>query len=142
MQLFWVLWYHNLLLPALVLRILYALIINRIFPYPTLADLRIHRQEVKRADKFGKEVQARLSSSSVLKVKEVWRMLVMYKRAKKVRIGTAQKRSRKSEASKLESHDEPTVLDDPKESDDEQNIKRAVLCAINETADLHERVKK
>ena len=142
MQLFWVLWYHNLLLPALVLRILYALIVNRIFPYPTLSDLRIHRQEVKRADKFGKEVQARLSASSVLKVKEVWRMLMMYNRAKKVRIGTVRKNRQKSEASKQESHDEPTVLDDPRESDDEQNIKRAVLCAISDTADLHERIKK
>jgi GRAM domain-containing protein 4 len=118
------------------LRILYALIHNRILPHPTLSELRRHRKEVRRADEFGKEIQARLSSSSILEIKEVWRMFSLYRRAKKAR-----SKIRPEELTKDEP-DDPTVLDEPEASKDEQDIKRAVLRVTTEIADLHERIKK
>ena len=38
--------------------------------------------------------------------------------------------------------DDPTILDDTKESQQEMDMKRATLQALNELADLHERIKK
>jgi len=141
LQIFWILWYQNLLLPALIFRLLCALAYTRYFPRPALPDLRERRKEIKRANEFGEDIQDRLSSSSVLDIKEMWRVLALFNKAKKkVRAKILQK-----DKSSLKSDDEiddTTVLDDTKESSEEKDVKRAILQAINEIADLHERIKK
>lgn len=148
------LWYQNLLLPALFLRISYSLACRRIFPYPSLAQLRAHRREIVRAEEFGEEIQARLTASSAFGMKEMWRLFRVFNKSNKNKAKRVakQKVKPKSAVNSADEHEEPspeglkpeaaTVLDDPKESKDEQDVKRSILNALSEVADLHERVKK
>ena len=49
-QLFWVLWWYNMLVPALLTRTLYEVLRRRIFKYPTVSELRSRLLAAGRAD--------------------------------------------------------------------------------------------
>lgn len=49
-QLFWVLWWYNMLVPALLTRTLYEVLRRRIFKYPTASELRSRLLAAGRAD--------------------------------------------------------------------------------------------
>ncbi|KAL1741867.1 hypothetical protein HDZ31DRAFT_84537 [Schizophyllum fasciatum] len=171
LALFWFLWAQDLLLPALLLRIIYALARRRIFPYPTLAELREHRQEIQRADMFSAEVSKSLSASSRSGVREVWRIFRVYNKTRKELLksksqgkqsedtkdhhGHSRNRSvtdllgevsgRTSGGAAPEEVEQPGIIDgedqDTNESPEEQDLKRLGLHILSEIADLHERVK-
>ncbi|KAJ4499630.1 hypothetical protein C8R41DRAFT_915363 [Lentinula lateritia] len=136
-MIFWVLWYYNLLLPTFFLRIFYALIRRKIFTYPTLMELKQRRKQVDKANELGEEISLRLSTSS-FGLKEIWRIS---------RIFTKSNRNKSTQKSNIGLDkpnggvDDPTVLDNTKESQKETDVKRAVLLAMNDVADLHERIK-
>ncbi|KDQ63557.1 hypothetical protein JAAARDRAFT_202983 [Jaapia argillacea MUCL 33604] len=157
---FWFLWLNNLLLPALLMRILYVLIRNKLQPYPGLDELRRRRKEVDRAQAFGKDMQQRFSVASAFGVGEVWQMaklLTKYKR-KSTKFAEATNDSElpadelapevgitEKAAGILEevatTTEGTTVLDDTKDSKEVQDIKRTILFALHEIADMHERVR-
>ncbi|KAJ7630925.1 hypothetical protein FB45DRAFT_747715 [Roridomyces roridus] len=123
-SIFWMLWYYNLLLPSLFLRILYSLFRRKLLPYPTLAELRAHREEVDRADEFGREMSTRFSPSSPFGLTELWRLFKVFNKGK------------------VTKEDSSTVLDSAEpQNSQESDFKRAILQALSEVADLHERVK-
>lgn len=147
-------WYHNLLLPCLVLRIFYSLIRRKIFPYPTLAELREHRSEISRANEFGDQISARLSASS-FGVKEMWRLFKVFNKTTKNKVKHSAKEKVKEKGhahsrslGDLQKEDvvsEPedaTVLDDTHDTQEVRDMKRSGLHVLNELADLHERIKK
>ncbi|KAJ7038215.1 hypothetical protein C8F04DRAFT_1089928 [Mycena alexandri] len=149
---FWILWYQNLLLPCLFLRILFALARRKIFSYPTLAQLRAHRQEIDRANEFGQEISTRFSASSSLGVKELWRIFKVFNKPKKAKVKKLAKDKKRNPAppqdplldSDLGSEPEmSTVLDseEAKDISNENDFKRAIVQTFAEIADLHERVK-
>ncbi|KAJ6519806.1 hypothetical protein C8R45DRAFT_952783 [Mycena sanguinolenta] len=146
---FWSLWYQNLLLPCLFLRILYALARRRLLSYPTLAELRAHREEIDRAAEFGQELSTRFSASSVLGVKELWRIFKVFnkpKRAKVKKVAREKTRAHPPQDPQSDDHlseqEINTVLDsEDVENAQENDVKRAVLQALAEIADFHERVK-
>ncbi|EIN13757.1 hypothetical protein PUNSTDRAFT_140224 [Punctularia strigosozonata HHB-11173 SS5] len=165
---YWILWASDLLLPGALLCILYALVRRRIFPYPTLAELRLHRSQVDRAERFSDAIQSRLSASSTLGVKEAWRIFRVVYRSKKglvdsaVRDAKSAKGKRKSTGSGeagvsstvtvdlgssqglgdlAAGEGAETVLDSPVASQEEQDLKRMGLQLINGIADVQERVK-
>lgn len=146
---FWTLWWYNLLAPAFLLRVLVGLVMRRLFPYPSLADLRQHRQEILRADAFGKQVSARFSASSS-GVKEIWRLLHLLGRTWRSRTkGTIKEKGKGKElsdeiTSAIAEEQDATVLDDPDDPDDgeAQDMKRISLQLIEEIADTHERICK
>ncbi|KAK7064240.1 RNA cytidine acetyltransferase [Favolaschia claudopus] len=147
---FWTLWWRNLLLPALFLRILGALARRRVFPYPTLAELRRHRKEIDRAIEFGEELSTRFSASSNFGVKELWRIFRVFNKPKKTKVKklarnkTSAQSAREPSADEQHSeHEVSTVLDseDTAQEKQENDGKRAVLQAFSEIADLHERIK-
>ncbi|KAJ6575102.1 hypothetical protein B0H19DRAFT_1127173 [Mycena capillaripes] len=145
---FWILWYQNLLLPSLVLRILYSLARRKIFSYPTLAELKAHRQEIDRAAEFGEELSTRFSASSSFGV-ELWRLFKVFNKSKKAKVkklasDKTRNRVPPDPPSDVDSEQEiSTVLDsaEPTETSQENDVKRAVLQSLAEIADLHERVK-
>lgn len=104
-----------------MLRVIFALFKQGIFCYPSLEDLRRHREEVMRANEFGEQVSTRLFATST----GVTEAIHLYKLFKE---------RRKKEKTK----DSGDVLVDREEED----VKRTVIFALNEIADLHERVKK
>lgn len=75
---FWFLWFHNLLLPALVFRIVFGLLRRRLSAFPTLKELQERRRETARALKFGEAVQQQLSVTTLGPI-EMWRLFRLYK---------------------------------------------------------------
>ncbi|KAJ7487588.1 hypothetical protein B0H11DRAFT_1805241 [Mycena galericulata] len=144
---FWTLWYYDLLLPCLFLRIIYSLARRKIFSYPTLTELRAHRQEIDRANEFGDELSTRFSASSSLGMKELWRLFKVFNKSKKTKVKklAKDKTNQDPPESAVDDHDHEqdmsTVLDSEKENPEESDVKRAVLQSLTEIADLHERVK-
>ncbi|KAJ7786296.1 hypothetical protein B0H16DRAFT_1489978 [Mycena metata] len=150
--LFWILWYQNLLLPCLFLRILFAFARRRILSYPTLEQLRAHRREIDRANEFGEEISTRFSASSALGVKELWRIFKVFNKPKKAKVKKVAKDKKRNPAppqeplldSDLGSEPEMSTVLDSEETKDisaESDFKRAIVQTFAEVADLHERVK-
>ncbi|KAJ7293566.1 hypothetical protein C8J57DRAFT_1269369 [Mycena rebaudengoi] len=142
---FWVLWYYNLLLPFLFFRLFFSLVRRKLFSYPTLAELRSHRQEVDRAKEFGQDISARLSASSTFGMKELWRLFRVLNKPQKAKSrNISADKARDVEGEQRDDKRElNTVLDseDPQETPQEKDFKRAFLNTLNEIADLHERIK-
>ncbi|KAN0100607.1 hypothetical protein V8E55_000591 [Tylopilus felleus] len=110
---FWFLWLHDLLLPALVFRVVFGLLRRCFSTHPTLKELQERRQEAARALRFGEAVQQRLSVTTLGPL-ELWRLFKLYK----------------SEGKR-----------DTIETEEEEDLKRDLLHALNELADFHERIK-
>jgi GRAM domain-containing protein 4 len=161
-QAFWVLWWHNLLLPSLLLRVFYAIIRRKIFPYPTLQELRKRRKEVASANFLGDAVQARLTPSSPFGLRELWRIFKVFHKpkvdkAKNVVKGQGKKANDNEDMNKVKEvaegkgSSEPvtqapeetvTVLDDSNDTKQDKDVKRAILQTLSDIVDLHERIKK
>ncbi|KAJ4486111.1 hypothetical protein J3R30DRAFT_3444125 [Lentinula aciculospora] len=133
---FWMLWYHNLLLPTFFFRIFYALLRRKIFMYPTVAELKQRRKQVDKANELSEEISIRLSATS-FGLKEMWRISRIFTKPKKSKAA----KSRLAPDPSDPDVDDPTVLDDTKETQKETDVKRAVLQVMNDIADLHERIQ-
>ncbi|KAK7058976.1 hypothetical protein VNI00_001600 [Paramarasmius palmivorus] len=164
-SIYWFLWYHNLLLPSLILRVLYCLVRRRLLPYPTASELRQRFAEIDKAEELGDEVSARLVSSSGFGLKEMWRLARVFAKPSKPKKAGKDKGKEKSKGKKgkekaqpseevdiedetqQQDHDDNqpvgddrTILDDPKDTQCERDIKRTALHSAVEVADLHERI--
>ncbi|KAH9950357.1 hypothetical protein B0H21DRAFT_785156 [Amylocystis lapponica] len=146
---YWFLWYHNFLLPALVLRILYSLVRRRILPYPSLTELRAHRQEVDRAKDFSSAVTTRIAAAPTFDAQDVWQLFQDLNRARKVK-KAARDKAKSTNASEYdlgtpgEEQDEIELTEDPTPEDtpiNDVDVKRTAMSALNEIADVHERIK-
>ncbi|KZT30570.1 hypothetical protein NEOLEDRAFT_1053072 [Neolentinus lepideus HHB14362 ss-1] len=142
--LFWVLWYQNLLLPAFFARILYALVRRKIFPYPSLSELRQRREEVGRANAFGREVGRCLAAPPTIVVNELWRFV---KLASVARL-TASARGthstdtvKDSQEIRVETQQATTVLEKDTEQEEVEDIKSTALFLMDQISDLHERIR-
>ncbi|KAI5122603.1 hypothetical protein M0805_004817 [Coniferiporia weirii] len=164
--LFWALWYRNLLMPAFFARILYSLMRRKLLPYPTLAELRERRREAARSEELGEQIFLRLKATSSSNLMEAWRLFRVFskpnKNKTKPKVKTEKRKDKIKDEKKhtgtektstdftsnlseitgsLAEVDEATVLDSPTESKEEGDFKKALLYALNDIADLHERVK-
>ena len=149
-----------MLLSGLILRILYSLIRRKFLPYPSLAELRDHRSEMERADKFSRAVVTRLAAapSSAEDMFTVFKELrAMRKRqvaAKKAKAAQKGAEKPQEDEGQVEGDEQtvPDVAEDnhpPEEEDvpakatkEEADAKRNVLRSLNDVADIHERIKK
>jgi hypothetical protein len=141
-QAFWGLWLYDLLLPALMFRILWEMLRRRLLPYPTLESLQTRRKESERAKEFGDEVQERLSAPS-MGPKDIFQLFKSHKSATKAQIKSLAKATGARQTSSTSDggeDEEATVLDD--DTQEEQDIKRELLHLLNTVADIHERIKK
>lgn len=141
-QIYWTLWWYNFLIPAFVLRVIFALLKRRVFPHPSLEDLRRHREEVIRANQFGEQVSARLSATST-GVTEVFHLFKLFEeRRKKATERKAKDTSHIEEIGDAPLKERVTAITEDVIDTEEADIKRIGLYALNEIADLHERVRK
>ncbi|KAF9478527.1 hypothetical protein BDN70DRAFT_879870 [Pholiota conissans] len=144
---FWVLWWYNLLTPAFIMRIFASLLRRRIFPYPSLEDLRRHRKQVLRADEFGEQISARLSMNAS-GLKEIWRLFQLYdqttKKAKPSKEKTSHDDSRRTpeqQTNHVNNETDATTLETVDDSEEVQDFKRIILHIVEELADIHERIR-
>ena len=150
---YWILWYYNLLLAGLLARILFSLFRRKFLPYPTLAELRQHRQEVERAEDFSKTAVTRLVAARSVGIVEFFKILRDLRgisRRKAAEKLQSQSKVTISEGSTtgsipevvvetVEDHSTIAVHDiSPEEADAVQSI----MSVANNIADLHERIKK
>jgi hypothetical protein len=122
----------DLLLPALLLRILVALLMSRMHPYPSLETLQKRRQDALEAERIGERLEERLVVSSAGPITEL------------IRFGRLIARSRKKKASSMVTP-EPIGGDPYNRAEDvkeETDMKRAALSAVNSISDFHERIRK
>ncbi|THH21522.1 hypothetical protein EW146_g22 [Bondarzewia mesenterica] len=160
---YWILWFHDLLLPAFFAYVLYILLRRRVLPYPTLAELREHRREIIHAREFGDEMHIRMFTSQSFELKDAWGLWKKFRKPKKAtaklvaeeKTGIGKGPSGKLDAGE-QGGDETTTVPmtnaelekDVKTSPsvDQENTdlsekKKAALRAMNELADLQERMK-
>ncbi|KIY71653.1 hypothetical protein CYLTODRAFT_418715 [Cylindrobasidium torrendii FP15055 ss-10] len=135
--LFWLLWLFDLLIPALVGRVLYSLLRRRVFPYPSLNELKSRRHEVKRANYFGDVVSSKLTASSSLGVKEMWRLFRVYNKSKKIKV----RKHSGQRCSVEDARDDAVHIDEDAETQEERDLKRIGLRLLEGIADWHEKVK-
>ncbi|KAG2154833.1 hypothetical protein DEU56DRAFT_770676 [Suillus clintonianus] len=141
---FWILWLYDLLLPALMFRILWEMLSRRLLPYPTLESLQMRRKDSERAKEFGDEIQERLSTPSA-GPKELFQLFKSYRSTAKSKIKSVAKEMEALESSPTgdggdaDEDEAATVLDD--DTQEEQDIKRDLLHLLNTVADIHERIK-
>jgi hypothetical protein len=135
-KVFWFLWWNDLLPAALPIYLLFVLLKHRFLPYPSLSELKQHREEIHDADHFGEQLYRRLSSNS-FGVKDAWRLgnLVVFP-SKEKRV------FEKTRLYPLGDESEPVDTEGPNDSEEIQWLKRMCLYMMNETADFHERAKK
>jgi hypothetical protein len=129
------------LFPALVGRILFSLVRRKIWPYPSLEELRNHRQEINEADKFGEMMTAKMSSSSV--ITEMWRLFRLADQTMSI---TRKRRGKVKETMHVDESGSQSATREDKfvmeTSREERDIKRYGLFLLDETVDLHERIRK
>lgn len=157
-QLYWILWYHGLLLSAFMGRLLYELIIRKLHPYPSLTELREYRSRIDRSETFGRILVTRLAASPALGLRDVWDLFGDYRHTRKVKKAKKKESAgkdepipglRTGEGEDANVHGaEASVADltsdesSSRERQEEADLKRLGLFLLNEVADVLERVKK
>lgn len=144
---YWFLWYHNFLLPALILRVLYSLIRRKLLPYPNLEELRQHREEVIRAREFSAAITSRLVTAPTYDVQDVWSLIKDLNNKRKLKKAAKRENSDDSDSLAQDDRLSEEHAEGIKTSNDstplanDVDVKRTALKAVNDVADLHERVK-
>ncbi|KAI0724581.1 hypothetical protein C8T65DRAFT_626972 [Cerioporus squamosus] len=141
--LYWMLWYHGLLLSAGVSILLYHLISRKLCPYPSLSELRHHRKAIDQSQTFGTMLSTRLATSPSLGLWDMWDMFGDYRHVRKLK--KAKKESESAEKSDLDDNAGVPSVSSPEAGRvadvDEADMKRLGLFIMNEVADLLERIK-
>ncbi|KAL4069631.1 hypothetical protein V8B97DRAFT_1918138 [Scleroderma yunnanense] len=148
---FWMLWYHDLLLAALLCRMLWCLLRYRLLPYPSLEELQAKRRNAAQARRFGEEIQQQLSTSTLGPV-DVWRLFRYYNKV------TPESNAKKSAKGKypwapewtmggleqlftVDPNGDKTILEHSEDSQEALDLKRELLHILDIIADLHERIR-
>ncbi|KAI0052885.1 hypothetical protein FA95DRAFT_1586455 [Auriscalpium vulgare] len=140
---FWILWLFDLLLPAFFLYLVYLLLSRRLLPYPTLRELREHRQKVRHAQEFGNQLQARLLAPSSFGAGDIWKLTKLLPKLVKSSPKNSAGKDGK-ETTTLADGDvyaDPDVLFPLEETKEERDLKRVGLRLLTELVDFHERLK-
>jgi GRAM domain-containing protein 4 len=148
LQGYWVLWVYNLLFPSFIFYLLYVLLRRRIYPYPSLSQLREHRGHIDKASEFGEELQGSLTATSSFGLLDAWKALRVYNNNKnKVRKANEKMKQFEDTASVVSveaatTDGDITAAEDSAEKVHEQDIKALGLEALCELIDGLERLKK
>lgn len=150
-----------------MLSMLVGVLRRGIFPYPSLEDLKEHHRRVSEANEFSDQVSHKISPSSTLDIKEMWRLYRLassdwqkrFRTPKPQSPGALNANARASRSSlhlnrsSIDSNesgsesvnaapDDATILDDPEETKETLELKRYALHAFTEVADFYERARK
>ncbi len=153
MQLYWILWYHGLLISAFALGLLFDLLRRKLHPYPSLAELRAHRRTIDRSQAFGALLATRLCAAPALGLHDVWGIVGDYRRLRKVKkpkegsgkngsAGAGEDPMKGDDLSNLHGVSLGTSDTAEQQAKEEADLKRLGLFILNEVADFLERLKK
>ncbi|KAI0651883.1 hypothetical protein C8Q79DRAFT_63725 [Trametes meyenii] len=149
-SLYWILWYHGLLLSALLSCVLYSLARRKLHTYPTIEELRAYRSRIYRSQTFGTALSARLSASPTLGVGDLWHLFRDYRRTRKSKKAERTSKHHNNENDLLGVDDAASIYSvaterpsEDLEAEDvkEEDLKRLGLFLLGEVADLFERIK-
>ncbi|KAM6498102.1 hypothetical protein JOM56_006050 [Amanita muscaria] len=134
---FWMLWWHDLLLPSLALRVLYSLLRRRIFAYPTYAELLERRRQIDKAAEIGDDLSAQLTKSTY-SLQDPWKLYKFCLSLVKRNGGPSKSKAGDSCPNLGESS---TVSDDTEDNKRTEEVTSVALHVLNQISDLHERVQ-
>ncbi|CAL1695762.1 unnamed protein product [Somion occarium] len=147
--LYWILWYHGLLISGTCARILFSLIRRRYLPYPTLAELRQHRSQVDRAEQFSVGLSMRLAASPSFGVTDAWQLFREFRSRKRTKgkdmpvpVSTLEIVAESPDVEDgVPIVSEETIGITSNMTPDEIAMAQKALFIVIQIADLHERVK-
>ena len=138
-----------------MLCLLYPLLRRRLHPYPSLEELRAHRNRIDRSNTFGSMLATRLSVSPSLGVKDMWDLFRDYRHTRKLKKAKGGQKNNSEEDNKANASDSASIHSIATEQPDanhevqdltanveEEDLKRLGLYLLSEAADLLERIKK
>ncbi|KAF5314015.1 hypothetical protein D9611_006799 [Ephemerocybe angulata] len=121
------------------------------------ADLRTHHARITQADEFSDSLSTKISPTSTLDIKEVWRLYRLARTDWKKKFKSTKKPSEVkaeefgaqpkddseglAESEETEPVEDATILDDPNETKESKELRRVILHAFTEIADFHERMR-
>lgn len=147
-----------MLFPLVTSRVLYSLLLRRLWSYPSVKQLRERREEAARAEELGESINTRLGKSSDMNFVEVWRIVQVFgfgkSKSKPPSNGEA-KEAKAASKSKKKTKTTEESLPVPKEDGVEEtglkvevgkqaedDVMLSVMSVISDLVDFHERVKK
>ncbi|KAH6917395.1 hypothetical protein BKA70DRAFT_1487177 [Coprinopsis sp. MPI-PUGE-AT-0042] len=153
-SLYWILWWHNMVLPCLILWPVIISFRRRLQPYPIAQQLKEYQEQIALADSFSDRVSDTLASpSSALDIRELWRLAKLANNTRKLRLASSKVKSALSPNTlspsastiSLEDPTSPTPSDAPaaeeqKVEQELQDLQTIGLYYITAIADLHERI--
>ncbi|GJE86136.1 hypothetical protein PsYK624_022160 [Phanerochaete sordida] len=159
--LFWIIWYNDLLLSGLFVRLLYALLRRKYLPYPSAAELRQYRREVELAESFSRSVILRVATSPAMNVADAWTAFKDYRTAKKEKKKAKADAEASASASTADLNapvpevvvdDTPaTPVEESEVAEEEldtvppimeaEHVATPIMHAANGISDIHERIK-
>lgn len=150
----WLFWFFNLLLPALLGKILFSLLRRRLTPYPNLAELRQRRRLTREADELGDAMEGPGAATSFLGtgpmpgvgagggdmgVRDMWKLVKLVTKGK----GKKGKQKVKEAGDAVAEQAGLSMgADSDGENQADDDWRKAALKAMEEIADFHERVRK
>lgn len=129
------LWFFDLLMPALMARLCYSLLRRGVLPYPTAEELAERRTAEARADAVGDSIHTYLDGSLAkgVRLRDAWTMF---------RIATKNKKNKAKYAITEGAPEPPPKDEDDDSTKEDENMRRFVLALLEEAADFHERFAK
>ncbi|KAL0581623.1 hypothetical protein V5O48_000439 [Marasmius crinis-equi] len=153
---YWILWYYNLLLPALIIRVLFCLVRRRVLPYPTATELRDRQIEIDQAKEIGDEFSARLASGTLFSfdIQDMWHFFraatrsakskskkrEKLKRKKAKREAKGKEKAEEEETPSDDGADIPTVTVETTSGSEERDLRLVAMQFADGIADIHERI--
>lgn len=154
----WILWYFNLLLPALFGKILFVLLRRRMLPNPNLKELRERRRLAREANQLGDAMEGHGAATSFLGtgpvpgvgqgggdmgIRDMWKLVRIVTKGKSKKGKEKVKDAGETVASQLGmSVDVDRVEETRRGRQEDEDWRRGALKIMEGLADFHERVRK
>lgn len=150
----WLFWFFNLLLPALLGKILFSLLRRRLLPYPNLNELRQRRRLTREADELGDAMEGHGAATSFLGtgpmpgigagggdmgVRDMWKLVKIVTKGKSKKGKEKAKEAGDAVAEQV-GLSVDTDVDAQNQAD--EDWRKVTLTALEGIADFHERVRK
>lgn len=145
-------------MPSILLWVLAYSVHKRLRPYPTGQELQNYHSQLEKADHLGNQFSQRVFSSSVLDVREGWRLLRLTNKTINIQFRSKKAKSPKDQRASGSKHQEEEGTADAEDLPDSESagppeeldeydaelgdFKRVALYYLTCLADFHERFQK
>jgi hypothetical protein len=153
----WILWYYNLLLPALFGKTLYALLRRRVLPNPNLKELRERRRLAREVNQLGDAMEGQGAGTSYLGtgpmpsisqtggdmgIRDMWKLAKMVAKGKSKKGKEKVKQAGEAAAVQMGLSGVDEDEEARRRRQEDEDWRMGTVKILEDIADLHERVRK